>query len=217
MTGDLQGSASVLVLLAHPRPGSFNHALASRVVDTLHRLSMHVAFHDLYAEGFDPVLRAGEAYTTGQDVDQVLAASDDPLLKQHRHDLSRASALVAIHPNWWGKPPAIMAGWMDRVLVPGVAYRLDDAGGAPSSLLSLRQVVVVNTSDTSAKRETASFGDPLQAIWGRCLPPYLGEPHVERIVLRVVADADAAQREAWLKQVEQRIEHVAAPGHSTPN
>ncbi len=204
----------MLVLLAHPRPGSFNHALTDRVVTTLRRRPWHVIVHDLYAESFDPVLRADEAYTSGQDAAEVLAASDDPLLLQHRRELSEASALVAIHPNWWGKPPAIMAGWMDRVLVPGVAYRLDEAGGAPVPLLSLRQVLVVNTSDTTSEREAELFGDPLESIWVRCLVPYLGEPHVERIVLRVVADADAVQRQHWLQLIEDRAAQLlAADGH----
>ena len=200
----------MLVLLAHPRPGSFNHALTRRVVTTLRRRPLQVIVHDLYAEGFDPVLRADEAYTSGQDAATVLAASDDPLLLQHRRELRQASALVAIHPNWWGKPPAIMAGWMDRVLVPGVAYRLDEAGGEPVPLLSLRHVLVVNTSDTTSEREAELFGDPLESIWARCLAPYLGEPHVERIVLRVVADSDAIQRQSWLQQVEDRSKQLLA-------
>jgi len=193
---------SVLVLVAHPRPGSFNHALTDRIVATLNRRGLRVDLHDLYAENFDPVLRAEEAYTSGQTAEQVLAASNDPLLGVHRRELSAASALVVVHPNWWGKPPAILAGWMDRVLVPGVAYRLNDAGGAPVSLLSLREVLVINTSDTTQDREANLFGDPLDSIWRRCLPPYIGSPEVERIVLRVVADADAAQRTAWLDEAE---------------
>ncbi len=199
---------SVVVLVAHPRKGSFNHALTDRVVAALSRRGLRVNLHDLYAEGFDPVLRAEEAYTSGQTAEEVLAASNDPLLAVHRQELSAASALVVVHPNWWGKPPAILAGWMDRVLVPGVAYRLDDAGGAPVSLLSLREVLVINTSDTTQDREADLFGDPLDSIWRRCLPPYIGSPGVERIVLRVVADADAAQRTAWLDEAEDRADRL---------
>jgi NAD(P)H dehydrogenase (quinone) len=193
-----------MVVLAHPRAGSFNHAIAERVRAVLAARGAAVHFHDLYAEGFDPVLRADEAYTSGDRVEEVLAASRDPLVRAHREQLGRASALVAVHPNWWGKPPAIMAGWLDRVLVPGVAYRLDDAGGAPESLLGLRDVLVVNTSDTTAEREEALFGDPLEAIWRRCLAPYLGGPRMERMVLRVVADADAGRRRRWLDEVGAR-------------
>lgn len=202
MTDAESTGPSVLVLLAHPRPGSFNHAITDRVVTTLRRRPCRVVVHDLYAEGFDPVLRAEEAYTSGENIAEVLDASSDPLLRQHRRELHEASALVAIHPNWWGKPPAIMAGWMDRVLVPGVAYRLDEAGGAPIPLSSLRQILVVNTSDTTPQREAELFGDPLESIWARCVAHYLGEPHVRRIVLRVVADADAVQRQHWLQHVE---------------
>lgn len=195
----------VVVLLAHPRPGSFNHALAARVVDALERAGVPVRFHDLYAEGFDPVLTAEEAYTSGARAEEFLAAEPDPLVRRYRSELREAGGLVAIHPNWWGKPPAILGGWLDRILVPGVAYRLDDAGGAPESLLSLRRLLVVNTSDTPEERERTLFGDPLDAIWRRCLAPYLGEPEVRRLVLRVVADADPAQRAAWLDDVSSEV------------
>jgi len=198
-------TAPVVVLLAHPRPGSLNHALAERVVDTLTRVGRAVRFHDLYAERFDPVLTAEEAYTSGTRAEEFLAAEPDPLVRQHRDELRDAAGLVAIHPNWWGKPPAILSGWLDRILVPGVAYRLDDAGGAPESLLTLRQLLVVNTSDTTEERERTLFGDPLDAIWRRCLAPYLGEPEVTRLVLRVVADAGADRRDSWLRDVEAEV------------
>ncbi|WP_410594910.1 NAD(P)H-dependent oxidoreductase [Amycolatopsis sp. lyj-23] len=201
-------TAPVVVLVAHPRPGSFNHALASRVTGTLARAGVPVRFHDLYAEGFDPVLTAEEAYTSGTRAEDFLAAEPDPLVRQHRSELREAGGLVAIHPNWWGKPPAILSGWLDRILVPGVAYRLDDAGGAPESLLSLRRLLVVNTSDTTQERERTLFGDPLDAIWRRCLAPYLGEPEISRLVLRVVADADAAQRAAWLDDVSAEVQRL---------
>lgn len=201
-------SRPVVVLLAHPRPGSFNHALAGRVRDTLARAGRKVCFHDLYAEGFDPVLRAEEAYTSGTRAEEFLAAEPDPLVRRHRAELRDAGGLVAVHPNWWGKPPAILSGWLDRILVPGVAYRLDDAGGAPEPLLSVRRLLVVNTSDTTEERERTLFGDPLDAIWRRCLAPYLGEPSVRRLVLRVVADADRQQRSGWLDDVETEVRQL---------
>jgi NAD(P)H dehydrogenase (quinone) len=198
----------VMVLLAHPRPGSLNHAVAARVRDTLTRAGQPVHFHDLYAERFDPVLTAEEAYTSGTRAEEFLAAEPDPLIRQHREQLREAGGLVAVHPNWWGKPPAILSGWLDRVLVPGVAYRLADAGGAPESLLTLRRLLVVNTSDTTEEREQTLFGDPLDAIWRRCLAPYLGEPEVRRLTLRVVADADERQRATWLDDVSGEVQRL---------
>lgn len=190
-----------LVVLAHPRPGSLNHAVAARIAESLRASGAEVELRDLYAEGFDPVLRPEETWTAGTDAAELVARTTDPLVHAHRDLVAHADLLVAVHPNWWGKPPAILAGWLDRVLVPGVAYALDDAGGAPHSLLRLRGVLVVNTSDTPADREAEVYGDPLDAIWRRCLGPYLGDPALERLVLRVVAEADEAQRAAWLAEV----------------
>ena len=200
-----------LVVLAHPRPGSLNHAVAAAAAEALREAGLDVALRDLYAEGFDPVLPAAETWTAGLDAAALLDSTSDPVVRAHRDLLAAADVLVAVHPTWWGKPPAIMAGWLDRVLVPGVAYALDDAGGLPRSLLHLDALLVVNTSDTPAEREQERYGDPLDAIWRRCLAPYLGEPAFERQVLRVVADAGAEQRAAWLAEVAAGARRAATP------
>jgi NAD(P)H dehydrogenase (quinone) len=191
----------VLLLLAHPRPGSFNHAIAARVAEALTAAGATVHHHDLYAEGFDPVARPAETHTSGPLAAAVRDHSDDPLLRLHRERIGAADALAVVHPNWWGKPPAVLAGWLDRVLVPGVAYRLDDAGGEPTPLITLRRLLVVNTSDTTAEREASEFGDPLDHVWRRCVAPYVGSPVTERLVLRVVSEAGEEQRAAWLDDV----------------
>ncbi|MFG2636478.1 NAD(P)H-dependent oxidoreductase [Streptomyces sp. NPDC048362] len=58
-----------------------------------------------------------------------------------------------VHPNWWGMPPAVLAGWVQRVLVPGVAYKLGSAEGSPEGLVRAGRALVLNTSDTPADRE----------------------------------------------------------------
>jgi NAD(P)H dehydrogenase (quinone) len=52
----------ILVILAHPDPKSFNHAIAAVVCDQLQKDGREVIFHDLYAEGFDPLLPAEEYF-----------------------------------------------------------------------------------------------------------------------------------------------------------
>jgi putative NADPH-quinone reductase len=203
----MTNAPQALVVLAHPRPGSLNHALAAAAVEALESRGVPVRSHDLYAEGFDPVLGAEEAYTSGSDA-LTVADAGDPLTRKHRREIVEASVLVVVHPNWWGKPPAMMAGWMDRVFVPGVAYALDQAAGLPTPMLSLRTLVVLNTSDTPADRETSDFGDPLDAMWRRCLAPFVGSPVVERRVFRVVADADATERATWLAEVANLLGEI---------
>lgn len=194
----------VTLLLAHPRPSSFNHAIADAARTVLLEAGHVVDFHDLYAEGFDPLLRAEECFTTGASIEDLLANSTDELVAQHRTGIAAADALVIVHPNWWGKPPAILAGWLDRVLVPGVAYRLATADGEPEGLLHLGSALILNTTDTPAAREAGVLGDPLEAIWTRCVLPYCGSPTVERIVMGPVTTSSEAERNGWLDTVRER-------------
>jgi NAD(P)H dehydrogenase (quinone) len=195
-------TATGLVVIGSPNPGSFVHAMAARATASLEHRGVTCEVHDLYAEGFQAVAPPDEAFTLGRDVEAAIAASGDPVVRTHRRALSQAEHLVVAHPNWWGKPPAIMAGWLDRVLVPGVAYRLATREGEPVSLLRLRTLLVLNTGDTPPEREATQFGDPLDDMWRRCVGAYLGGATIRRVVASPVGGSTQAQRQSWLGAVE---------------
>lgn len=199
---------NVLSLLAHPRSTSFCHAVSERARTALAAQGHELTHHDLYADGFEPRLAADEAWSIGDSVEQTLAKSADPLLQQYRQDVARADCLLVVHPNWWGKPPAILCGWIDRVLVPGVAYRLERADGRPQGLLRAHQALIFNTSDTPEERERTDFGDPLELIWGRCVLPFCGVGRYQRVVFRPVVDSSPDQRAQWLDSVEATVRRL---------
>lgn len=185
----------VSVILGHPDPGSFNHALAKTAVSTLRELGIEVRFHDLQAEGFDPVLPAAEI---------ARDAALPPLIARHCAELREADGLVIIHPNWWGQPPAVLKGWVDRVLRPGVAYEFlpgDGGEGVPVGLLKAMTALVLNTANTPAVRELAVFGDPLERTWRDCVLTFCGVKRVVRRMFGVVCTSTLEQRAAWLAEV----------------
>ncbi|CAM4122378.1 NAD(P)H-dependent oxidoreductase [Nocardia ninae] len=187
----------IAVYLAHPRADSFNRALFDAVVDELRTRAVEVVPHDLYAEGFDPMSAAAETDTVHG------TRSGDELVRQHQSELADLDAVIFVHPNWWGMPPAILTGWVQRVLTPAVAYQLDDASGRPIGLLRLRRALVLNTSDTTIERERDVFGDPLQQIWAACVLPYAGVHDIRRTVFRMVTDSADDARAAWLREARQ--------------
>jgi NAD(P)H dehydrogenase (quinone) len=189
----------VSVILGHPRPDSLNHALAATAAEVARAAGHRVRFHDLQAEGFDPVLPPGE---------EPAGAPLPPLVEAHCREIAEADGIVIVHPNWWGMPPAILAGWIDRVLRPGVAYRFEegDAGeGVPLGLLRARSAIVLNTSNTFPEREARDFGDPLERIWRDCVLGLCGVGRVERRTFSVVATSTPAQRQEWLAEVRALI------------
>jgi NAD(P)H dehydrogenase (quinone) len=174
--------------------------MAVRAIKTLNKNAHTVVFHDLYAEEFDPVMPASEI------PEKTVLPSD---LDQHCKELVSADGILVIHPNWWGQPPAIVKGWVDRVLRPGVAYQFiegDDGEGVPIGLLRAKTAVVLNTSNTQKKRELDVFGDPLEALWKKCIFELCGIAGFYRKMFSVVVDSTKEQRSEWLDEVEQIID-----------
>lgn len=185
---------NLLILLAHPGPNSFCHALAEAARDSLLRAGHAVVYHDLCAEHFDPLLPAQEIPSS---------APLPPAIQRHCDELQAADGIVVVHPNWWGQPPAVLKGWIDRVIRPGVAYRFvenDNGEGVPVGLLHAKAAVVLNTSNTPDAREQQAFGDPLESIWKRCIFDLCGVRDVRRRMFSVVVTSTPPQRQAWLAE-----------------
>jgi len=184
------------VILAHPYEGSFNHAVFRRSIDSLRGLGAEVRAHDLYQEGFDPVMTRDELGKR---------ETDDPLVRRYAKEMLESRLLVFIHPNWWGHPPAIMTGYIDRVFRPPYAYDYDESRpGEPGiGKLQGRIGVVFNTGNTARDREDELYHDPLENEWLGCLFGFCGLDRGERRLFRIVSDSDEAQRKRWLDEVEE--------------
>ena len=110
---------------------------------------------------------------------------------------------MVVHPNWWGQPPAVLKGWIDRVVRPGVAYRFlegDGGEGIPVGLLKARSALIFNTANTPERRELAVFKDPLELLWRNCIFELCGVAEVFRKVFSVVVTSTDAERASWLAE-----------------
>jgi NAD(P)H dehydrogenase (quinone) len=190
----------ILIILAHPDKKSFNHAVAYQTRETLEAKGHQVFFHDLYEEKFDPVLSSAEIPMTGHL---------DHGVQKHCEELQGADGLVVVHPNWWGQPPAILKGWIDRVIRPGIAYEFregDSGEGIPVGLLKGKTALVFNTSNTPEEREKKEFGDPLETLWKKCVFGLCGITRFYRKMFKVMVTSTKQQRENWLEEVKQIVD-----------
>jgi putative NADPH-quinone reductase len=134
----------VLVVSAHPSNESFVGTLRTAVLEELMHMNHEIRHHDLYAEGFNPVFSAYERLNHVGDVEMKLQNLPD--LRVHVQDIQWAEALVLVYPTWWSGQPAILKGWIDRVLMNEVAWVLPEGAARIRPLLTnIRKVVVVTT------------------------------------------------------------------------
>jgi putative NADPH-quinone reductase len=197
----------ISLILAHPTPGSFNHAIAEAARAALARNGHAVFFHDLYAEDFDPIL-------PGPEIARAAALPRE--IAAHCAEIAAADGIVIVHPNWWGQPPAILKGWVDRVIRPGVAYEFlagDGGEGIPVGLLKAETAVVFNTSNTPYAREIGAFGDPLETLWKNCIFDLCGVRNFSRHMFGVIVTSTPERRAAWLQEVADIIGNSFPASH----
>ena len=192
----------ILLILAHPNKESFNHAIAQAAIETVEGKGHQVIFHDLYAEKFDPIIPYEEIPKN---------AELDPELIKHCQEISYVDGIIIVHPNWWGMPPAILKGWIDRIIRAGVAYQFlegDQGEGVPIGLLKADNVIVFNTSNTPEKREREVFGDPLENIWKKCIFGLCEIKNIHRKNYGVIVTSSQEEREKWLKDVAKTVDSI---------
>ena len=156
----------VLLVVAHPLDNSFAKAAATRICTTLERRGIEVDMIDLYADGFDPRLTSAERsgyFKSPYDHDAVAG---------YVVRLRLAQKLVFIFPQWWFNVPAILKGFFDRVLVPGVAFDHPPSGGQLIPRLThVNALWVVSSTGAPWWITRLYMGDPARRQIARAIMP----------------------------------------------
>ncbi|WP_139492455.1 NAD(P)H-dependent oxidoreductase [Brevibacillus dissolubilis] len=130
---------NILLIFTHPNHQSLNYAFAQEVLKGCkeNQKVNSVEVLDLYEEGFDPVLVFNEEKRR-RDM------HIDPKLEKYRNQLLWADKVVFIYPIWWGRPPAMLLGYIDQMFSSGFAYK-ENGRTFPEGLLKGKSVVCIST------------------------------------------------------------------------
>jgi len=157
----------VMVIFCHPVETSFHASLHEDVVATLRAAGHEVDDCDLYAEGFNPVMSREERLGYHEEPSNI-----EPV-RAYVERLRRAEALVLCFPVWTFGPPAMLKGFFDRVLMPGVAFDISDPANVRPALTNIRRIAGITTY--GRPRWMAIYmGDPPRRIITRYLPRLTG-------------------------------------------
>jgi putative NADPH-quinone reductase len=194
----------VLVVLAHPNPDSFSHAIVDRVVCALANREHSVSVIDLYGLDYSPALARAElaAHPTSEP-------AIDPMVIEHTRLIQECSTIVFVYPTWWSSMPAILKGWIDRTILPGIAFSVDPQTlKLQPGLTNVRRLIGITTfggprlaslvvRDNGSKIVTRS----LRSICHRrCRTTWLRLFNID--------SSTVAQREKFLQRVERITQKI---------
>ncbi|MDH4428257.1 MAG: NAD(P)H-dependent oxidoreductase [Acidovorax sp.] len=129
---------NILVILGHPASDSLCAGMARAYAEGAQNAGAQVRFLEVGQLAFDAVLRAG--YRGEQSLEPDLLAA--------REDITWAHHLVWVYPIWWGAMPALLKGFIDRVFLPGFAFRYRKGSSLWDRLLAGRSAELLVTMDS---------------------------------------------------------------------
>ncbi|AZN40180.1 NAD(P)H-dependent oxidoreductase [Paenibacillus albus] len=187
-----------LVVIAHPNPESFNHAIAKRFTSALQEKGHEVAIRDLYGIGFEAVLSMRDFAAS--------RAGDTPSdIRAEQQMISDADVLTWIYPIWWTGLPAILKGYVDRVFAYGYAYKYSE-GGDIEKLLVGKKGYSINTHGTPIDiYQSIGMLGALQKTSDTGIFDFCGIETVGHLFFGSVPQVDDDAREGMLKRVEDEV------------
>ena len=188
-----------LIVFNHPYDGSYCNAILESVQEGLKLGGHKCKLIHLDKDGFDPVMRGKDlmAFVQAGKVGEEALRVVDPIVMQYKKKLEWAEHLVMIFPIWWMSMPAMMKGFVDKVIFPSVAYNMD-GGRLKSRLLALRQGTVITTMNTQADVYREMFNNSVEGSLIKGTFNQIGIHDVRWISLNKVKQSGDEKRREWL-------------------
>jgi NAD(P)H dehydrogenase (quinone) len=192
----------LLLVFCHPDPQSYGAALRNTAVEALRAAGHELREIDLYAEGFNPVFTLAEKQSYLPDTAQNIAG-----VAAHVEALRWADGWVVIYPTWFYGAPAMLKGWLERVWLPGVSFRIAKAkqrtiGG---ELTNIKQFIGITTSG-APWWWLKVIGDPGRSLFMKGLRPlYAKRCRLKWLQLYNMNHATAEDRASFLTRIQREL------------
>jgi 1,4-dihydroxy-2-naphthoate octaprenyltransferase len=185
---------NVLIILGHPRTDSLCGAMADAYEEGARAAGTAVHRLDLATLDFDP-----HVHTISPNQQTF---EDD--IHKARELILWAEHLVFVYPTWWGTMPALLKGFLDRVLTPGFAFNTCEGGTGYQGLLGGRSAQLITTMDTPPLIHRLVYRQPGRNAMARATLGFCGIRPVRSLVFGSVKDSSLQQRQQWLEQARRQ-------------
>lgn len=181
----------ILVINAHPYEGSFCNTIGEKYFQGATDGGFEVKIVNLRELNFDPILHGG--YSVITELEEDLRAQQE-LIKWCNH-------LVLVTPLWWASTPALLKGYIDRVFLPGFAFKYSESSPMPKKLLEGRSATVIYTQGSPFFYSFLFLKDCFWKILKEGFLGFCGFRPVKRLVFDNMSTSTKEKRETWLNRV----------------
>ena len=184
---------NILVILGHPDTNSFCGSLTKAYIDSAKVSGSEVRELQLGELKFDPILWNG--YNKIQELEPDLTKAQE-LIQWSNH-------IVFVYPNWWGAMPALMKGFLDRVFLPGFAFKYRENSQLWDKLLSGRTAHLMVTMDTPPWYYRWIYHRPGHNEMKRTILGFCGIKVVKISEFALIKNSSQQQREKWITKATE--------------
>jgi len=183
----------ILVINGHPNSESFNFGLAAVYREGAEESGAEVRSINIVDLNFNPNLQFGYQKRTELEPDLLRAWED----------IHWANHLVWVHPVWWGGLPAIMKGFIDRLFLPGFAFRYRENSLLWDKLLKGKSARIITTLDQPGWYYSLIYGKPSVNQLRRSTLQFCGISPVKVTYLGIIKTSDMTKRDKWLHKIKR--------------
>ncbi|WP_125708212.1 NAD(P)H-dependent oxidoreductase [Lacticaseibacillus porcinae] len=187
-----------VIVTSHPYAGSFCHALMEAAKQGAQQQGHAVDVIDLEADGFDPVMHSADL------IGFLKHKAQDEQAVDYIERVKQADHLILVFPIWWELMPAMMKGFIDKVVFPGETFDYTKGGTGMTSLLTnLKSTTIMTTMNTPKALYRFVFGDAIQRALIRGTFRKMGLKQVQWFSCNMVKKSSDNKRQQWLAQAEK--------------
>lgn len=187
-----------LIVFAHPWHGSFNKAILDTVTKKCEASKIEFEVIDLNKDKFNPVMHEAELALFSQ------GKSLDPLVEKYQQMLSRANRIIYIFPIWWGAAPAILKGFIDKVMLKNFAYTQDKMI-LKGKLTHIKEAIIITTSEAPNQVLKIFMGNPIKRVFINLAIKGVGIKKCKWLNSDMTAGGAKKRRTKFLAKVEKTV------------
>lgn len=189
----------IVLINGHPNPESFNYGIAEAYKRGAGKSGAEIKEIIISELNFNPNLKFGYQKRTELEPD----------LLEAWEKIKWAEHLVWVHPVWWGGFPAVMKGFIDRLFLPGFAFRYRENSIWWDKLLTGKTAFIITTLDQPGWYYWFAYGRPSVNQLSKSILQFCGVKPVKVKYIAFVRNSDEQKRRKWLAEIERLGERQA--------